>query len=63
MAKGSVADIVQQYGNLRGLFLRRSDFDALAAQNLDGLQHQMHGTEGVVKAGMVGPRVDQRAEP
>ena len=39
MAKRSVADIVQQNGNLRGFFLGRSDFDALAAQNLDGLQH------------------------
>ena len=59
MAKRSVANVVQQYGNLRGLLFRRSDFDALAAQNLNGLQHQMHGTEGMGQPRMGGSWINQ----
>ena len=62
MAKRAVANVVQQNGDLGGFFFGIRDFDALAAQNLYGFLHKVHGAQGVVKAGVVGAGVDQVAE-
>lgn len=35
----------------------------LVTQYLDGLQHKVHGTQGMMKTGVQGPGIDQMGQP
>ena len=57
--EGTVAAVVKQDGDGGGFkFLIRNHI-ALAAQQMDGASHQVHGAEAVGKACMVGARIHQ----
>ena len=58
MAEWAVADVVQQDGHAGRFVFFVRDFDALAAQDVYGFLHEVHGTDGMVKAVMDGAGVD-----
>src|SRR5690554_2265454 len=57
MGKGTMAQIVHQYGGVNGLCLVGTDVLSLGPQGLHGLRHQVHAAQGVLKAGMGGTRI------
>ena len=61
--EGPVANIVEQDGAKQSFLFRLAYFEALFAQKRYRLLHEVHGAKGMVKTGMVRPRVDQVAEP
>ena len=62
MGEWSVANIVKEDSDLRCLPFIFCHLNSLAAQNLECLLHEVHGTEGMVKPGVDGSRVDQLSE-
>jgi hypothetical protein len=62
MRKWPVTDIVQQDGNTHGLFFFGSYFMAFLAEDIHCALHQIHGSEGMVKARVVCSRINQIAQ-
>ena len=54
-----MADVVKQDGDLYSAFLFLGDLVSLLTQGVDGTSHEVHGADGVVETGVVGPWVDQ----
>ena len=54
-----MADVVKQDGDLYSAFLFLGDLVSLLTKGVDGTAHEVHGADGVVEAGVVGPWVDQ----
>jgi len=54
-----MADVVKQDGDLYSAFLFLGDLVSLLTQGVDGTAHEVHGADGMVEAGVVGPWVDQ----
>jgi hypothetical protein len=54
-----MADVVEQNGDLRSVFLIPGNFVTFGAEHLDGLVHQVHGADGVMKARMQRPGINQ----
>ncbi len=59
MRKWPVANVVKEDGNLYRFGFARGDGMTLALQYGDGPLHQMHGAQGMVEAGVVGPWIHQ----
>ena len=57
--KRSVADVVKQDGDLHSPFLFLGDLVSLLTKGVDGTAHEVHGADGVVEAGVIGPWVDE----
>src|SRR5690554_5831689 len=60
MGKGTMAQIVHQYGGVNGLRFFGTDVLSLGPQGLHGLRHQVHAAQGMLKAGVGGTRVQDR---
>ncbi len=61
MGKRAMANIVQQDGAKQPVLLLGGNFKPLAAQQGNRLLHQVHCPQGMVEAGVMGPRIDQVA--
>ena len=53
-----MANVVQQDGDLNGQSFLIADLGSFGAQHVDGLGHQVKGTQGVVKTRVQCPRVN-----
>ena len=51
--------VVKQDGDLYSAFLFLGDLVSLLTEGVDGSAHEVHGADGVVETGVVGPWVDQ----
>lgn len=58
-----MADVVQKNGNESALFFVGSDFMALVPKHVNGLLHQVHSPDGVVKTRMQCARINQVRQP
>ena len=63
MGKGAVADIMQQDGEDRSQPFFLVDLVPFLTKDIEGFLHQVHGTQGMMKAGMQGSGVDKVGEP
>ena len=50
--------VVKQDGDLYSAFLFLGDLVSLLTQGVDGTAHEVHGADGMVEAGVIGPWVD-----
>ena len=59
----SVPDVVHEDSRLHSLRLRVEDELSFLLQREDGLAHEVESTEGVLKTGVAGARIDDRSQP
>ena len=63
MGKRTMSDIVQEYGAKQSPFFRFGYVHLLLPQERNGLLHQVHGTQCMVKPRVMGPGIHQVAQP
>lgn len=63
VAEGPVSDVVQQDGCLHGFGLAVEDEVPLHQERLNGFAHQVEGTQGVLKAGVLCSWIDNVGSP
>ena len=59
MGIGSMPDIMEEDGNGNGFGFLGAHFNFLGPQRFQGLAHQVHGAQGMVKTGVVSAGIDQ----
>ena len=62
VGEGSVPDVVQQDGHTYCPGLLLCDLVSLGTDDFNGQAHEMHGTYGMLEAGMIGPGIDKVGE-
>ena len=62
MAEGAMADVVQENGQTGAAVLVLGDHDALFAERIEGLLHQVQSAQGVVEAVVDRTGIDQVAQ-
>ena len=63
VAERSVPNVMEQNGGTRSFRFRIADLGSLGPQHRYGLLHEVEGSDGVVKAVVHGPGVDQVGKP
>jgi hypothetical protein len=62
MAKGAMADVVQENSQTNGAFFFLTNFVALPTDTRDGLRHEVHGTQNMMEARVVGAGIYEVAQ-